>query len=209
MPLTIEDHGRNNWVEVGATERAALSGRIVFLGDGARVSIGASCVDAGLRIEAGAGARVAIGGSGHLGALFVHAGAGAVVTLGAGAGVNGLVRLLAHEPARIAIGAGCLLAAEAEIAASDMHPIFDAATGARINPAADVALGDRVWLGQRAMVLKGVRIGDDAVIGAGAVVTRAVPAGCVAAGNPARVVRRGVRWAMDLPRDQLSSSESQ
>jgi acetyltransferase-like isoleucine patch superfamily enzyme len=198
MALQVEDHGRDNWVEVGAAERARLHGRIVFLGDGARVTIGAGCVDTGLRIEAGAGAAVSIGPGGHLGALFVHAGAGASVSLGAGAGVNGLVRLLAHEPARIAIGADCLLAAEAEIAASDMHPIFDAATGARINPAADVTLGDRVWVGQRAMLLKGVRVGDDSVIGAGAVVTRPVPPGCVAAGNPARVVRRGVRWSHTL-----------
>jgi acetyltransferase-like isoleucine patch superfamily enzyme len=50
-------------------------------------------------------------------------------------------------------------------------------------------LGDRVWLGANVVVLKGVTIGTGSVIGAGSVVTRDVPPGCVAVGNPARVIR--------------------
>jgi acetyltransferase-like isoleucine patch superfamily enzyme len=53
-----------------------------------------------------------------------------------------------------------------------------------------VVIEDRVWLGARAIVLKGVRIGHDAVIGAGAVVTSDVPPRSVAVGVPARVVRQ-------------------
>jgi len=43
-------------------------------------------------------------------------------------------------------------------------------------------------------VLKGVTIGDGAIIAAGAVVTKDVPAGCIAAGVPAKVVKEGIRW---------------
>lgn len=50
-------------------------------------------------------------------------------------------------------------------------------------------LGDRVWLGAKVTVLKGVSIGDDAVVGAGSVVTNNVPARAVAVGVPARVIR--------------------
>lgn len=50
-------------------------------------------------------------------------------------------------------------------------------------------LGDRVWIGANAVVLKGVTIGDDAVIAAGAVVTKDVPAGTVVGGVPARVLK--------------------
>ncbi len=198
MALQVDDPG-GNWIEVGPAERQALSGRIVFTGQGARVAIGPGCVDAGMRLEIGGGARVAIGARNHLGALFVHACPGAQVDLGDDIGINGLVRLLLHEPGRIAIGSGSLIAAEVDISVSDMHPVFDVATGARINAAGDVTIGARVWIGARSLVLKGTDIGHDTVIGAASVVTGAIPSHCTAAGNPARVLRRGTRWAMDLP----------
>jgi maltose O-acetyltransferase len=51
-----------------------------------------------------------------------------------------------------------------------------------------VSIGDRVFIGGNSVVMPGVAIGDDAIVGAGSVVTADVPAGCVAAGNPARVI---------------------
>lgn len=52
-----------------------------------------------------------------------------------------------------------------------------------------VRIGRNVWLGEQVCILPGVTIGEGAVIGAGSVVTRDIPARCVAAGNPARVIR--------------------
>lgn len=54
---------------------------------------------------------------------------------------------------------------------------------------APVTIGDNVWIGEYAAVMKGVTIGEGAVIAAHAVVTKDVPAYTVAAGNPARVVK--------------------
>jgi acetyltransferase-like isoleucine patch superfamily enzyme len=54
-----------------------------------------------------------------------------------------------------------------------------------------VTIGDDVFIGTNSTILKGVTIGDRAVIGAGSVVTKDVPADCIAAGNPAAVIRRG------------------
>ena len=57
-----------------------------------------------------------------------------------------------------------------------------------------ITIGKHVWIGQNAMILKGVNIGDGAVIAAGAVVTKDVPAGCLAAGVPAKVIKKDVIW---------------
>ncbi|MCE2570529.1 acyltransferase [Motilimonas eburnea] len=52
-----------------------------------------------------------------------------------------------------------------------------------------VHIGDNVWVGANAMILKGVEIGDNAIIGAGSVVYESVPANAIALGNPAKVVK--------------------
>jgi acetyltransferase-like isoleucine patch superfamily enzyme len=60
-----------------------------------------------------------------------------------------------------------------------------------------ITLGENVWLGAGAKVMDGVTIGDHVVVGAGAVVTEDLPAGAVAVGIPARVVR--TREAAPVP----------
>jgi maltose O-acetyltransferase len=55
---------------------------------------------------------------------------------------------------------------------------------------AAVIVEDNVWIGARAIILPGVRIGAGSIIGAGAVVPKSVPAGVIAVGNPARIVRQ-------------------
>ena len=52
-----------------------------------------------------------------------------------------------------------------------------------------VSIGNDVWIGARAIILKGVHIGDGAIVGAGAVVTRDIPPYSICAGVPARVVK--------------------
>jgi acetyltransferase-like isoleucine patch superfamily enzyme len=56
----------------------------------------------------------------------------------------------------------------------------------------DTRIGADCFIGGRSLILPGVEIGDGCVIGAGSVVTRSVPPRCVAAGNPARVLREGI-----------------
>lgn len=57
-----------------------------------------------------------------------------------------------------------------------------------------IKIGNHVWIGQGAIILKGVTIGDGAIVAAGAIVTKDVPAGCIAAGVPAKVVKEGICW---------------
>jgi acetyltransferase-like isoleucine patch superfamily enzyme len=59
---------------------------------------------------------------------------------------------------------------------------------------APVYIGNRVWIGFRAIILKGVNIGDNAVIAAGSVVTKNVPPNTLVAGNPAIVKKAVIGW---------------
>ena len=52
-----------------------------------------------------------------------------------------------------------------------------------------IIVGDDVWLGTGVIVLAGVTIGDGAIVGAGSVVTKSIPAGAIAVGSPAKVIR--------------------
>ena len=93
----------------------------------------------------------------------------------------------------VRIGRHCLLAGGVQIFDMDGHPIdaADRRAGLPTPPSAiaPVVIGDDVWIGAGALILKGVSIGDRAIIAARAVVTSVVPANAVVAGNPARVLR--------------------
>ena len=54
---------------------------------------------------------------------------------------------------------------------------------------APVKIGDNVWIGMNAVILKGVIIGDNSVVAAGAVVTKSIAPNTIVAGNPAIVVK--------------------
>lgn len=73
----------------------------------------------------------------------------------------------------------------------------------------DTRIGENCFIGGRAIILPGVRIGDQCLIGAGAVVTRDVPPGSIVAGNPARVLRSGVRLLSYGRLDQEGQAMSQ
>lgn len=194
MPLTIEDKGRRNRVEVSQATLEKLNGVLRITGDDNIVRIGEGCASQSIDFELRDGVEVTIGEGCRLAALRVFALASTRVQIGKGCIFNGRTRVLLHEPASVFIGERCLLGGDCTITVSDMHSILDAATGQRINPACDVVIGDHVWLGESVQVLKGAEISTNCVIGARALVTGAIPAGSLAVGVPARVVREGVTW---------------
>jgi maltose O-acetyltransferase len=69
---------------------------------------------------------------------------------------------------------------------NNQHDVF---RHSELPPSKPVVIEDNVWIGSKVVILPGVRIGSRAVIGAGSIVTKNIPPRCVAAGNPARVLR--------------------
>lgn len=93
----------------------------------------------------------------------------------------------------ITIGDGCAIARNVAIYDSDFHMIQDQ-YGTCQNPASSIRIGNHVWIGVGAILLKGITVGDGAVIGAGTVVTRDVPENSMVVGAPAKVIKENVRW---------------
>lgn len=92
---------------------------------------------------------------------------------------------------RVSVGARCLLS-DCRIVDNDFHHVDPARrheppdAGTR----APITIGDNVWIGSDALVLKGVVVGTDSVVGAACVVRADVPPRCVVIGNPQQVVKR-------------------
>lgn len=56
----------------------------------------------------------------------------------------------------------------------------------------DIVIGKRCFIGANAIIMCGLHIGDEVIIGSGAVVTKDIPSNCIAAGNPAKIIRTGI-----------------
>jgi len=90
----------------------------------------------------------------------------------------------------VEIGADCAIARDVVIRSYDGHRIEDE----NYSPIRDIKIGNHVWIGQGAQILKGVHIGDGSIVAAGSIVTKDVPSHCIVGGNPARIIRLNVEW---------------
>ena len=176
---------------------STLQGSWIELPPGEAVaSIGPRCDLRDCHISLGTGAQLTVG-AGCLLRGRIIVGEACSLVIGDGLVCNSEARIQVAESGSIQIGNDCLFA-NPRIFNSDMHAIFDSESGRRVNLASDVRLGDRVWLATDTLVLKGTHLSEDTVVGAGAVVSGRHPGRTVLAGNPALVVRNGVRWSRHL-----------
>lgn len=90
----------------------------------------------------------------------------------------------------ITIGTGVIIAEQVMIRDSDNHSIMYEG----YERAKPITIGNHVWIGMRATILKGVAIGNGAIIAAGALVTKNVPPRCLVGGVPARIIKENVIW---------------
>ena len=140
----------------------------------------------------GSDSVVVLGGGYHLNLTLYHE---SVFALGKDCYTNGMLSAIASERRNILIGNECLLSFGVWIRTADPHIVYDLTSGRRINPSEDVLVGDHVWIGQSALVLKNTVIGSGSIVGAAALVAgKTIPSNTSWGGNPARQLKCGIGW---------------
>lgn len=108
-----------------------------------------------------------------------------------------------HCRSGIFIGQRCMISHNLTLMDYDGHPIqnkdhtsvdcdfLDMNAG----NSGDIVIGDDVWIGANCTILKCVKIGNGSVIASNSVVTKSVPPRCLAAGNPAKIIKEEIKWS--------------
>lgn len=170
--VTIEIEGAGNELTIDPTARL-WGGTIRLTGENGRCVIGDHCKLRGV-------------------SLIVEDKASRLVIKRQTSGTG--CRILAGEGGLVEIGEDCMMSVGADIRNTDGHSVIDLGTGERVNPAADVRMGDHAWIGLGVQVLKGVHVGEHSISAAGCVVVADVPPNTIVAGIPARPIRTGITW---------------
>jgi len=139
-----------------------------------------------LKIDAGA-KLIVNGGFNFCTGIFISIDKNAILELGSGY-TNNDAEICCFK--NIKIGDGVAISKGVIIRDSDNHTI----DGNEEKVSQPIVIGDHVWIGLRAIILKGVKIGNGAIIAAGAVVNKDVPERCLVGGVPARIIKRDVEW---------------
>ena len=169
--ITIKGKGNHIYIESGTTLDQS---RITFEGDNGLIMLGSS--RHAYRIETSINTNCSI-------------------VFGRDNYFNGACHIIVSEGRSVVFGDDCLLSFGVWIRTADPHLVFDCETHERINYSKDVVVGDHVWIGQDAMMLKGTTIGSGSIVGAMALVSgKRIPSNTCWGGNPAKQIKSGIFW---------------
>lgn len=111
---------------------------------------------------------------------------------------NGTLNIILSEEKHVYIGDDGLFSVGIWLRIADPHLIYDVETKKRKNPTASIFIGDHVWIGQSAMLLKGTQISSGSIIGGMSVVSgKHIVSNESWAGNPVRKISENIFWKGD------------
>ena len=118
------------------------------------------------------------------------------IKIGKESASNGVTITLYEDNSEVNIGENCMFSNFIYMATSDGHTITDM-QGNIINHGGKLTIGNNVWIGINTYIGKNVEIPDGCVVGMGSIVTtqKTFPKNCIIAGNPAKVVKKGIKWS--------------
>lgn len=199
---------RIDWRTTICIERSsALRNCTIFIsGDGNRVEFGPFCALNGVELYIkGSGNRIVIGASVRIKQntqLWIED-SGNTLEIGAGSSIESAHLAVTGLSKKLVIGGDCMLSTDVVIRTGDSHSITDL-KGRKINEEKDVYIGNHVWIGASANLLKGSLVSDNSVVGTGAIVSSAFPEkGVIIAGVPAKVIKSDINWR----RERFGGSE--
>jgi acetyltransferase-like isoleucine patch superfamily enzyme len=112
---------------------------------------------------------------------------GAEIKVGDHCRINGAY---IHAQKQITIGNNCVIAAGVNIIDSNGHELYSSDRTQGRDEAKEIIIGENVWIGLNAIILKGTEIGDHSVVAAGSVVKGCFPENSLIQGNPAILVKQ-------------------
>lgn len=131
------------------------------------------------------------------------------VLIGANAFSNGTDIVLMEDNSIVEIGRDCLFSTNVNIACSDTHSILDFDDNL-LNTGKFVKIGNHIWICQDARIGKNVTIPDNCIIGMGSIVTKEfTEPNCIIAGNPAKVVKKNIKWNKLRPKQYLALTQKE
>lgn len=132
-----------------------------------------------------------------------------VVIIGKNTQSNGTDIHLMEDNSTVEIGSDCLFSTNVNIACSDTHSILDFDDNL-LNTGKFVKIGNHIWICQDARIGKNVTIPDNCIIGMGSIVTKEfTEPNCIIAGNPAKVVKKNIKWNKLRPKQYLALTQKE
>lgn len=168
-------YGNNNKI-MFAEDSILNNTEIIIIGDNNKVVVGSKAKFLG----------------GHNATIFVNMNSNGTFEVGENSSLRGVKCEI--NGAAIRIGKNVMTSYGIYLRNHDSHKVLSVETGEVTNPPADINIGDHVWLCEGCTILKGVTVGNDSIVALKSLVTKDVPANCIAAGCPSKVVKNGITW---------------